>query len=71
MPAMKVGEHIGLDLVKDARSQGVSVSGTMLQQKTKDYSLLLHFEGFEASSGWLYESRERNCITCQAVCREG
>jgi hypothetical protein len=56
-----------------ARSQGIPVSGPMLQEKALVYAkdLELSDDDFKASNGWLSRFRQRHYINFASVCGKG
>ncbi|XP_052221853.1 tigger transposable element-derived protein 6-like [Dreissena polymorpha] len=59
-----------LEWFKTARSQGIPLSGPMLQEKALFYASELGVTDLKASNGWLGRFRERHNINFAAVCGE-
>ena len=59
-----------MEWFKLARSQGIPLSGPMLQEKALYYASELGLTDFKASNGWLNRFRARHNINFASVCGE-
>ncbi|KAH7963602.1 hypothetical protein HPB52_021678 [Rhipicephalus sanguineus] len=55
---------------KDARQHSVPLSGRIIQEKARQFAVVLGTSGFDASAGWPYRFRQRNDIMWQVACGE-
>lgn len=69
-PAHQDVENALLMWFKAQRSQNVSVSGRLLQEKANHFARLFGKMDFECSESWIYRFRQRHDIVVDKVCVE-
>lgn len=56
--------------IREARSQNIILTGTILQEKAKFFGEALGVGDFMCSNGWLSRFKERHGIVCKRICGE-
>ena len=72
---LRQGDHVDLDKIVfkwflNVRSQNVTLSGDIVQQKAANYAKELGIEDFQASDGWLWRWKNRYNISFKSVAGE-